>query len=87
MRAGGHQPWNTPPPARDPVAQAVGAAIVARRARLGLRQIDLAEHCGFDRVYISYIEHGQRNLTVARLACIADALGCTASDLLREAGL
>ena len=75
------------PPPREPALKAVGTAIFTRRSSLGLRQVDLAEHCEFDRAFISYIEHGQRNPTLLTLLCIADRLNVKLSDLLRDAGL
>jgi transcriptional regulator with XRE-family HTH domain len=68
------------------VAKAVGVVVFARRTRLGLRQVDLAEQCGLDRAFISFMEHGHRAPTLDTLTCIAQALNTTASELLRDAG-
>jgi len=45
----------------------------ARKAR-GLTQRQLAERLGTDAPYLSRLEHGEKNLTIAQLARIADAL-------------
>ncbi|OUJ01213.1 hypothetical protein HK15_09095 [Acetobacter orientalis] len=53
-----------------------------RRQEIGLSQEALADNCGLHRTYIGSIERGERNFTVNTLARIAEALGCTAADLL-----
>ena len=53
-----------------------------RRQAIGLSQEALADNCGLHRTYIGAIERGERNLTVNTLARVAEALGCTAADLL-----
>jgi transcriptional regulator with XRE-family HTH domain len=60
----------------------VGSNIRLRRHSIGLSQEALADLCGLHRTYIGAIERGERNITVNTLARVADALGCSALDLL-----
>ena len=57
-------------------------ALVARNLRRlrvgrGLSQEDLATDAGIDRTYVSRLERGLENPTVATLEQLADALGAT----------
>ena len=52
------------------------------RTEKGLSQEDFAAHCGLDRTYISGIERGQRNISLANILVIADGLNVKASTLL-----
>ena len=52
-----------------------------RRAR-GLNQGSLADLAGVDRAYISLVENGKQNLTMAALIKIADALNVPVINLL-----
>jgi transcriptional regulator with XRE-family HTH domain len=65
----------------------VGAAIAARRKELGLTQREVAKACGIERASIAALEAGTRNATLITLARIAEALGCTVADLMRDAGV
>lgn len=56
-----------------------------REAR-GLSQEDFADLCELHRTYLSGIERGTRNPTLAILERIAHALGVSAADLLKEGG-
>ncbi len=53
----------------------VAAIIRARRLALGLSQEELADRCRLDRTYISSVERGGRNLTLATLEKIIPHLG------------
>lgn len=64
-------------------------AILARnlrlaRARVGVSQEELAAKAGIDRTYVSGIERGVRNPTVAIVARLAAELDTTASALLAQ---
>ena len=57
-------------------------AIKKRREQLGLSQEKLAEHCGFDRTYISMLERGKRNPSLLNLLRLADGLQTPVSKLV-----
>lgn len=63
----------------------LGSAIRDRRAELGLSQEALGERAVLDRTYVSGVERGVRNPTVATLARIAEALEIRLSALLHDA--
>lgn len=69
------------------VAAKIGAALRDLRSRSGISQEGLALLAGLDRTYISGIERGTRNPTVASLERVCDALGCRISELLQVAEL
>lgn len=52
------------------------------RELLGLSQEAIAVKIGADRAYVSLIERGKQNMTLVRLAELADALGVDATDLI-----
>jgi transcriptional regulator with XRE-family HTH domain len=61
----------TPPP----LLRAIGRQIRAAGAARGWSQEQLASEAGIDRSYMSGIERGVRNISVMKLAKIAQALG------------
>jgi transcriptional regulator with XRE-family HTH domain len=62
----------------------LGSAIRARRDRLGLTLEALAERTGVSRAMLSEIERGAKNPTIRVVVRIAEALGCSVSQLLGE---
>jgi transcriptional regulator with XRE-family HTH domain len=52
------------------------------RQRQGWSQEVCAEKCGLHRTYIGAVERGERNITLATLDRIAQALGMTALELM-----
>jgi len=54
-----------------------------RQAR-GDTQRELAHRCGFTHTYISNVEQGRINLTLANLETLARGLNCCATDLVRR---
>ena len=52
------------------------------RESKGFSQEEFAALCGLDRTYISGIERGRRNIGLANILLIADALNVKASTLL-----
>jgi transcriptional regulator with XRE-family HTH domain len=72
--------------APQPSSAAFGHAVRAlREERDGLSQERLAEGAAISVPYLSDIERGQRNPTVAVMARIADALGVRLSELVARA--
>ena len=70
------------PPRPKPLLRAIGQRIKAERERLGLSQEALAAEAGLDRSYMSGVERGVRNLSVLKLAAVAEALRLPARELL-----
>jgi len=66
----------------DPVLQLLGATIRQYRQQRGLTQKTLAAKVGLDRVYISQIELGKRNISIRALLHIAAVLETSVSMLL-----
>lgn len=60
----------------------LGAAIRHRRYELGLSQEELAWRAGLNRTYVTDVERGARNLSLATIEKLADALGSPMSVLL-----
>jgi transcriptional regulator with XRE-family HTH domain len=56
-------------------------AIRRRREELGWSQEKLADHCGFDRTYISMLERGRRNPSFLNLLKLSDGLELSVSTL------
>ena len=55
-------------------AKVVGREIKDTRQALGLTQVEVAQRLGVSASYLSAVEAGKRNLTVAQLANIANAM-------------
>ena len=64
--------------------QAFGSAIRRRREALNLSQEALAERAELHRTYISLLERGSRAASIETVMKLAEALGTTGSELLRE---
>lgn len=67
------------------------AAFAARVRELrhakGWSQEELADEAGLHRTYVSSVERGKRNISLANIHAIADALGVEAKDLLGDGEL
>ena len=64
----------------------LGLALRKRRDSLALSQEELAEKIDCHRNYVGLVERGEYNVTVEMVSRFAEALGCRASDVIREAG-
>ena len=62
----------------------IGDNVTLLRNAAGISQEKLAEACGYDRSYLSSIENGKRNITIAVLQALGDALGVDPTELLRR---
>ena len=70
-------------PKRNPVFVAFGQNVRRRRDAKGFTQEVLAERAELDRTYISDVERGARNLSIASMVRIAQALGTTLAELTK----
>ena len=68
----------------DPLLGRLGAAIRARRERRGLSVTALATRSGLSSRFLTELQAGRANISVARLARLASELGTTASELLAD---
>jgi transcriptional regulator with XRE-family HTH domain len=66
----------------DP-AKRLGNNIRKIRLKKGISQGDICRKLGVDRSYISNIEAGKKNLTLATIERVADALSVRSSELLK----
>jgi transcriptional regulator with XRE-family HTH domain len=73
---------NVPAASTGPVSRVVAANVRALRARLRLRQRDVAERGGFSVTQISLIEGERRRVAVDDLAGLCRGLGVSLADLL-----
>jgi transcriptional regulator with XRE-family HTH domain len=72
-------------PAMSPVHAAFGDALRELRAEHGMSQEAVALEAGLNRGYYSGVERGVRNVSLANIIKIADALGVPASAVLARA--
>ena len=68
----------------DHLAQAFGRVLRERRLAVGLTQEKLALEAGVDRTFVSLLERGGRQPTLATLWRLANALGVMPSDLVNR---
>ena len=76
------RPSPAPP---TPLHRALGEAVRARRRALGLSQEALGEKARIDQTYLSNLENGRRNVSLALLVRLAQALDVPLSRLLAQA--
>jgi transcriptional regulator with XRE-family HTH domain len=72
---------------QDPILLSLGSAIKRARLAQNISQEKLALLAGVDRTYVGQVERGDNNVAILTLARLADALGISISDLMREAEL
>lgn len=70
---------------RSQLTEAFGLAVREARQAIDLSQEALAEAAGLDRTYVSSLERGHRNPTLATQERLAQALGVPASQLIQTA--
>jgi len=61
-----------------------GSRLRELRQVRGLSQEAFASQCGLDRTYISGVERGVRNISLANISLIAAALDVSISELMEE---
>lgn len=71
--------------ALTPRHRALGEAVRALRKERGLSLEALADRAGLSDNYIGDMERGERNVSVRALWQIADGLGVSAWELMRDA--
>ncbi len=72
---------------RSPTTIAFGAAVRTLRVERGFAQESFAAHARMDRSYYGAIERGEFNVSLETIVKLAGALGVTAAEVLRRAGL
>lgn len=65
----------------------LGTAVRERRQALEYSQDTFADAIGMHRAYYSAIERGERNMTLATLARVAEGLDMRIAELMAEAKL
>lgn len=68
----------------DSIAKTFGKVLKEQRKKKGLSQDALATDSDLDRTYISQLERGKRTPSIETLFKIAQALGVTASSMIRD---
>ena len=66
------------------INQQVGRRIKVRRVELGMTQAELAQKLSVGQSNLSYIERGERDVSVSLLAEIAQALRCRPEEFFRS---
>lgn len=62
----------------------LGTNVKQRRSELAMTQADLSNRSGIATSHLSFIERAKANPTLEIVQQIADALGCSAIDLLSK---
>ena len=65
------------------IRERFGDAVRKRREELGLTQEDLAGRAGIHRTYLSDVERGSRNISLANIERLAAALSLRISELFQ----
>lgn len=77
MRATGKPPKNE-------FCRVLGEVLFGCRTEAGIRQADIAARSGLSQSFYCDVENGVRGLSVESLLRIADALGVSATKILKE---
>jgi transcriptional regulator with XRE-family HTH domain len=59
-----------------------GRRLRAIRSEKGISQEELAQRSGLHRTYVSSVERGERNISLANIAKLAGALGVKLGELM-----
>ncbi len=66
------------------LAKALGRRLRYLRAQIGITQLELGRRASMDRTYVSRLERGRILPRYAALVRIADSLGASVADLVRD---
>ncbi|MGH7969896.1 MAG: helix-turn-helix domain-containing protein, partial [Limisphaerales bacterium] len=66
------------------LSRLLGQTVKSRRLELGLSQEELAWRAGLHRTYLTDVERGSRNMSIATIDRLAQALQVPVSTLLRD---
>jgi len=66
------------------INQRFGYRVRSLRMAIGISQEEFAERCGFARTYMSRIETGGANPSLAAIKVLADAFGISLSELFEN---
>ncbi|RYZ72073.1 MAG: XRE family transcriptional regulator [Proteobacteria bacterium] len=66
------------------IAEAFGIVLRRNREKMGLSQEELALNCSLDRTFISLLERGLRQPSLATVFNIGEQLKITSSELVRQ---
>lgn len=69
------------------INQQVGRRIRVRRVELGMTQAELADQISVGQSNLSYIERGERDVSISLLDEIAKALKCRPEDFFKITGI
>ena len=65
------------------ISRKLGENLKRVRDDKGMTQGDISRALGMDRSYISGVEKGKRNITIANVEKLAEALGVSPDELLK----
>ena len=68
---------------RFPEAVEFGRRVRARRERLGLSQMALADAVGLHFTYVSSVERGERNISLHNIVVLGEGLGVDPATLIK----
>ena len=77
----------TSPHSKQPALAAFGSTVRAARIAAAMSQEELALRSGIDRSYLGAIERGDQNPGLLHLVRIAEAIGSTVHELMKDAEL
>ncbi len=66
------------------LSKGLSTVLKEHRLKLNLSQEELAYRCNLDRTYISLLERGKRNPTLAVIFTICSALNVKTSDFVKQ---
>jgi transcriptional regulator with XRE-family HTH domain len=77
-------PTTRPKERRTTLQIAFGKILREKRLAKGLSQEALADMAGMHFTYVSSCERGERNISLANIAKLATAFGCSMRDLMPQ---